>query len=213
MGNDLSVRITWLGHACFLVESDGYTILLDPYQDGYVPGLTPIRTEADQVICSHGHADHNAAEVASIKANGTSPFQITAIDTWHDDQQGALRGKNRIHILDNGCLKVAHLGDLGCELTPEQKAQLTGLDAVMVPVGGYYTIDAVQAKQLMDELCPKVIIPMHYRSEQFGYDVLGTLDLFTDLCDLVVEYPGNELEITSDTEAHVAVLQYAAERR
>lgn len=211
MNGDQSIKITWLGHACFQIECDGYTIIFDPYVDDYVPGLAPLRAKANQVLCSHRHSDHGAVEVISVEEKKETPFQVTEIQTWHDDQEGALRGSNTIHVLDNGKLKLAHLGDLGCELTEKQKKQLTGLDAVMVPIGGYYTIDAKQARKLIDELSPKVIIPMHYRSERFGFDVLGTLDLFTDLFDVVVEYPGNALELTADTEPHVAILQYCSE--
>lgn len=211
METNKTITITWLGHSCFLAESEGYTIMLDPYRDGYVPGLSPIKASANQVLCSHGHADHGAVEVATVIPKEASPFRVTEIGTYHDDQKGALRGMNTIHILDNGNIRVAHLGDLGCELTAEQKKELTGLDAVMVPVGGFYTIDARQAKKLVDEIQPKVIIPMHYRSERFGFDVLGTLEDFTDLCEVVVEYPGNALEISEDTKPHVAVLEYCAE--
>lgn len=203
-----SIHITWLGHACFKVESGGYSIVLDPYADQYVPGYSNIREHANQVLCSHGHTDHNFTDGVTLEPGGVSPFTITTLDTFHDDQQGALRGVNRIHILDAGSLRVAHLGDLGCELEPDQKEALKGLDAVMIPIGGYYTIDAAQAKRLTDEICPKVIIPMHYRGDTFGYDVLGTADAFTDQCEVVVEYPGNTLEITPDTEPHTALLRY-----
>ena len=108
--------------------------------------------------------------------------------------------------MDDGSVRAAHLGDLGCGLTAEQKEQLKGLDALMIPVGGFYTIDAVQAKAIVDELQSKVVIPMHYRSEAFGYDVLGTVDDFTELFELVVEYPGNALEVTEETAPHTAVL-------
>lgn len=208
MDRGQNIKITWLGHACFQVECDGYTVILDPYADDYVPGLAPLRAKANQVVCSHGHSDHSAAELITVEKKQKSPFQITQIQTWHDDREGMLRGSNTIHVFDNGEFRIAHLGDLGCELTAEQKNQLAGLDAVMVPIGGYYTIDAEQARKLMTELSPKVIIPMHYRSDRFGFDVLGTLDMFTDFFEVVVEYPGNTLEVTADTEPHVAVLQY-----
>ena len=92
-----------------------------------------------------------------------SPFTITEIHTWHDDARGTKRGSNCIRIFDDGTYRVAHLGDLGCELEPEQIEALKGLDAVMIPVGGFYTIDAKQAKALIDQIEPRVTIPMHYR--------------------------------------------------
>lgn len=201
------MNITWLGHSCFRIESKGYAIVLDPYQDGKVPGYLPVREEADQVLCSHGHGDHCAVECVTLRQSGTSPFTVETIETWHDDQQGALRGANTIHILDDGQCRVAHLGDLGCDLTSEQKARLQGLSALMIPVGGHYTIDAAQAHKLAGELAPTVVIPMHYRRDGFGYDVIGTLEAFTTLCGDVAAYPGSELELTPETGSQTAVLR------
>ncbi|RHP48078.1 MBL fold metallo-hydrolase [Clostridium sp. AF32-12BH] len=202
------MKITWLGHSCFKLESQGYTIILDPYEDGYVPGLAPVRETADAVFCSHEHNDHNARTVVTLKNSDVpSPFAITEIHTWHDEVQGAKRGANGIRIFDDGTYRVAHLGDLGCELEPEQLEQLKNLDAVMIPVGGFFTIDAAQAKKLVDQIQPRVTIPMHYRSENFGYDVLGTLEDFTALCDCVVEYPGNSIELNEEMLQQTAVLK------
>lgn len=208
MEKEHAVRITWLGHACFKVEFGEYAVVIDPYQDDYVPGFGAVRETAQLVLCSHDHADHNFAEAVKIEPRESSPLQVTKIEVFHDDREGSLRGKSTIHILDDGVLRVAHLGDIGCELTAEQKKELSGLDAVMIPVGGFYTIDAAQAKKLVDEILPKVVIPMHYRGENFGYDVLGTVDQFTDLCELVVNYPGAALEVSKETQPHVAVLTY-----
>lgn len=177
------MKITWLGHASFLLDADGYQLVLDPYEDGYVPGLSNIREEADLVLCSHEHNDHNARQVVALKEGGISPLTITEIDTWHDEVQGAKRGSNKIFILDDGKEKIAHLGDLGCELEEEQMAKLMNLDAVMVPVGGFFTIDAGQAADLVKKLNPKKIYPMHYRDDElgFGYEIIGTVKQFTDL--------------------------------
>lgn len=93
------MKITWLGHSCFTVESQGYRIVLDPYKDGSVPGLAPVRVEADQVLCSHGHGDHCGTEGVSLRQGRPSPFTVETINTWHDDKEGALRGPNTIHVL------------------------------------------------------------------------------------------------------------------
>lgn len=201
------MNITYLGHSCFKVESQGYSIVLDPYQDGKVPGYAPVRETADEVLCSHGHGDHCGVENVTRKQGGVSPFTVETINTWHDDQQGALRGPDTIHILDDGQCRLAHLGDLGCELTPEQKERLKGLTALLIPVGGYYTIDAAQAAKLAGELSPGLVIPMHYRGDGFGYDVIGTLDQFTALRDDVKEYTSSELELTPETANQTAVLK------
>ena len=202
------MKLTWLGHSCFKVESQGYRIVLDPYETDSVPGYRPVEEQADQVLCSHGHQDHAGVDrVAVRRESGPSPFQVETVQTWHDDAQGAIRGTNTIHILDDGRCRIAHLGDLGCALSREQQEKLRGLDALLIPVGGYYTIDAAQAKGLVDALQPRVVIPMHYRSGEFGYDVLGTVEQFTDLCDHVVRIQGSELELTPETERQVAVLR------
>lgn len=201
------MTLTYLGHSCFLVESQGYQILFDPYEPDSVPGYRPISAQADQVLCSHEHRDHHGVDQVTLRQGGLSPFTVETISTWHDDQQGALRGSDTIHILDDGQCCVAHLGDLGCELSDQQKGQLKNLTALMIPVGGFYTIDALQAKALIDELKPQVVIPMHYRGNGFGYDVIGTLDAFTQLCGNVIEYPGSQLELTAETPSQVAVLK------
>lgn len=200
------MTLTWLGHSCFLAESQGYQILLDPYEPGSVPGYLPLSVQADQVLCSHEHRDHHGVDQVTLRQGGVSPFAVETIFTWHDDQQGALRGPNTIHILDDGQCRIAHLGDLGCELTAQQKEQLKGLNALLIPVGGFYTIDAHQAKALADELKPQVVVPMHYRGDGFGYNVIGPLEAFTDLCSGVTAYTASQLEITPQTPHQVAIL-------
>lgn len=201
------MTITYLGHSCFALESKEYRVILDPYQPDSVPGYRPLHEEADRVLCSHDHRDHNGADQVTLGRGGEAPFTVTTLSTWHDDVQGAKRGPDTIHILDDGQCRVAHLGDLGCELTGEQLDQLRGLDALMIPVGGFYTIDARQARDLADLLKPRVVIPMHYRGEGFGYDVIGPLSDFTALRGDVVEYSGSQLELTPETRAQTAVLR------
>ena len=201
------MTITYLGHSCFSLESKEYKVILDPYQPDSVPGYRPLHEEAERVLCSHDHRDHSGTDCVTLGRGGEDPFTVTTLSTWHDDVQGAKRGPDTIHILDDGQCRVAHLGDLGCDLTAEQLDQLRGLDALMIPVGGFYTIDARQAKALADELKPRVVIPMHYRGEGFGYDVIGPLSDFTALCGDVVEYSASQLEITPETRAQTAVLR------
>ena len=140
----------------------------------------------------------------------TPAFQVERLDTFHDDSQGSQRGKNTIHILSSQGLRVAHLGDLGCSPAPEQMDRLMGLDALLIPVGGYYTIDAQQAHALVRALKPRVVVPMHYRSDTFGFDVISRLEDFLALCGQVVRYEGNTLELTRHTPAQTAVLTYQA---
>lgn len=200
------MTLTWIGHSCFRLEEDGYTILLDPYEDNKVPGLAAVRENANLVLCSHEHGDHNARQCVNLVAGGKNPWQITRIDTYHDDKKGALRGENTIHVLDNGSCRIAHFGDIGCPLTEGQAGQLQGLDVALVPVGGYYTVDAPQAKEIMDTIRPRVIIPMHYRSESFGFDVIGPVEGFTEFYQDVVWLKGSTFAYDGKTAGRVVVL-------
>lgn len=203
--------VKWLGHACFHISEGDYSIVIDPYDDGGVPGLRPVRATANEVICSHGHHDHNNTDAITIAAGKSeNPFSIEKIHTFHDPEGGRLRGENTIHILSAGDVRIAHFGDLGCDLTQEQINALGHLDAVLCPVGGYYTIDAKQAKTLLDSLDAGIIIPMHYRSDSFGYDVIGTLDEFTSLypADSVRSLDDNSVEILPGAKKEVVVPKY-----
>lgn len=172
------LKIEYLGHACFRLENGGQRIVLDPYENGSVPGYKPLRLEAEFVYCSHDHHDHNAAKLVKLKQGGKPNFKLETLLTDHDDAGGTLRGKNTVHIFSFGSLRLAHLGDLGRELTPAEQKKLHGVDVLLIPIGGYYTIDAETAKKVVDSVAPGAVIPMHYRTETADYDVLGGLDEF-----------------------------------
>ena len=204
------VMVQWLGHACFKVTAGEYSVVIDPYEDGYVPGIGRLRTTAAGVLCSHDHKDHGYTEAVTVRPfDGEVPFRIRTIDSWHDDKQGELRGRNQIHVLDTGRLRLVHLGDLGCMLTEEQFEQIGTPDVLMIPVGGFYTINAAMAKVIADRTGARVVIPMHYRSEAFGFDVLDTLDAFTgqyagagpEIC----RYAGDTLVVGPETPGQIAV--------
>jgi L-ascorbate metabolism protein UlaG (beta-lactamase superfamily) len=173
------MKLTYLGHATFLIEGDGTKILIDPYDEkvGYpVPSV-----EADAVLISHEHADHTNVAMAKGKppvvrglADGdwrkivkqpVGKVSVSSVATYHDDTQGSQRGRNTVFILETEGLRIVHLADLGHLLDDSQANAIGHPDVVMIPVGGYYTIDAAQAKQVLDGLRPKVVIPMHYKTE------------------------------------------------
>lgn len=197
------MKITWEGHSCFKVETEQGSVVFDPYQNGSVPGLGDLDLTADLVLCSHEHGDHNARE--RVKLTGKAPsFKTSQIKCFHDEVKGAKRGKNTIHIIESEGMKIAHMGDLGHEL--EDVSLIKNCDVCMVPIGGFYTIDAAAAKKIMDKVNPRIIIPMHYRSDKFGFDVIGTLDSFTKYYDNVVVYNSSSAEVTKDTKPQVMVL-------
>ena len=204
------LTITWHGHSCFTISCNGYDVVLDPYAPGSVPGLPELSLTADMVLCSHEHSDHGYTQAVRIRENGTeNPFQITKIDTFHDDASGSMRGPNRIHILEAGGLKAVHLGDLGCGLTAMQADLLKKPDVLLIPVGGYYTIDAAQAAEIVERLSPRVTVPMHYRSDTFGYPVIGRLEEYTSRCSNEILYDTNVMTVDERTRVQTAILTLA----
>ncbi len=165
--------IRHIGHAEFLIETESATrIITDPYDDscGY-----PVRHEtADIVLVSHGHHDHNAVENVSgdpviISRAGTyTPAQgirITAIKSYHDPVHGAQRGENLIFLIEAEGLRMIHAGDLGCMPDEEQIRIMKNTDILMIPVGGFFTIDGNQARITAQALEARIILPMHYKTK------------------------------------------------
>ena len=176
------MKITWLGHSCFLLEQDGFRIVTDPYTG--VPGYPDPRVEAHAVYCSHGHQDHCAVDcVTLLPYAGNSPFTVREIASFHDDRGGAQRGGNTIRVFTAGGVSAAHLGDLGHQLSREQIQALDSPDAVLIPVGGFYTIDAKQARSICFAVQPRCVVPMHYHHPPYGLPVVGGVEGFLDLWD------------------------------
>ncbi len=200
------MKLTWLGHACFLLESDGYRVMLDPCQN--VPGVENTAGEVDAVYCSHQHFDHYYTEELRVTNRLPSPVTVQKIASFHDEVQGAKRGKNTIHVLTAEGITVVHLGDLGHLLDAEQVAQIQHCDVLLLPIGGTYTLDVCTAKRVADAIAPRIIIPMHYRKGEMGFEVLQTLDEFTAQYDAQsVHYlPDNTLELHDEVLAHGGVV-------
>ena len=174
------MNIKWLGHASFLITSDaGTKIITDPCVIGGGLSYGQIKESADIVTVSHDHADHN--NVAAVQGSpkvvrGTvevKGIKFKGIPTYHDDAGGRQRGKNTILCFEVDGIRVCHLGDLGHQLSDSQLAELGEIDVLLIPVGGFYTIDAKLAGQLCDRLKPKVIIPMHYKNDKCAFPIAG----------------------------------------
>ncbi len=192
--------LTWYGHSCFKLDfGSGGSVIFDPYSPGSVPGTElPDELEADMVLCSHQHGDHNAA--GRIRLSGNKPaFQLSLFDSFHDPNRGAKRGKNKIALVEYGGFRAVHLGDQGCPLTRDQAEALKRTDLLLVPVGGFFTIGPDEAAAICEQLRPRVIVPMHYRRGERGFDVLLPLSAFTEKFGSSREIQGNRLEIGPDT--------------
>ena len=191
------MKLTWLGHACFLLEQEGYKIVIDPYTG--VEGYPELKVQAHEVLCSHHHFDHDAVDCVELLPERGSPFAIRTVDTCHDDQGGVLRGPNTIHIFSAGDVTVAHLGDLGHQLTEQQLTAIGRVDGILVPVGGVYTVDALGAKQVCESIAPKWVVPMHYHHAPYGLPNVAGVEDFLALWQSATRFERAELEITSET--------------
>ena len=194
------MKLTWLGHACFLLEQEEYRIVVDPYTD--VPGYPPLQVQAHEILCSHHHFDHDFTQAVTLLPRRESPFTVRRVETCHDDQGGALRGANTIHILTAGGITVAHLGDLGHQLTARQLADIGPVNGVLVPVGGVYTIDAAGARAACEAVGASWAVPMHYHHAPCGLPNVGGVEPFLALwpAEKVHALPGRVISVTAETD-------------
>ena len=176
--------IRWIGHSCFrLTMNDGATVVTDPF-DGSV-GYERPRGHVDLVTISHEHFDHNhigALEPETvIRDAGHFPGKVavTGFASFHDDAHGAKRGPNVMFLIEGDGARVLHLGDLGHDLSDAQIAAFGRVDALLVPVGGVYTIDARQAAALARRIGARVTVPMHYKTPRLTFE-LGGVELFIE---------------------------------
>lgn len=191
--------ITCIGHAKFLIElENGMRIVTDPYDA--TCGYPVTETAADVVLVSHGHHDHNAVETIPgtprvIDQAGVHELsdgvRVLAIEANHDDAGGSKRGKTLLFCLEAEDLRVMHLGDLGHVPTAEQCAMLGHADVLMVPVGGFYTIDAQQARETAELFEASVVLPMHYRTQVNADWPIQPVTAYTSLC----EWPAESLDL------------------
>ncbi len=208
--------IRCIGHAQFLIELEsGLRIVTDPYDD--TCGYPVLQTAADVALVSHGHHDHNAVHTLKgkprvISAVGTYDLadgvRVTAITADHDDANGTKRGKTLLFDLFAEGMHIAHLGDLGHLPTTPQCQMMGHPDVLMIPVGGFYTIDAKAAKQTAEMLHARVVLPMHYRTRANADWPIAPVADFTALYGM----PAEEIDLLRvtagdlDCQPHVAVL-------
>ncbi|HBQ50462.1 hypothetical protein A3B42_03090 [Candidatus Daviesbacteria bacterium RIFCSPLOWO2_01_FULL_38_10] len=213
--------IYWLGQACFRLKSKNATVVIDPYDPDFTGLKLPKDLQADVVLTTHDHKDHNNVSAISGPSGATPPsFKdpgeyevagavVTTISSFHDNSQGSERGKNIIFhlLLDN--LNIVHLGDLGqAKLTEEQIAQIGQTDILLIPVGSVYTIDAKAASDIVSQLEPKIIIPMHFKTEGLKFE-LEPIDNFLKEMGAEGALPQPKLSITKEKlpeEPQVVVL-------
>jgi len=164
------MEITWLGHSCFKIKGRQATIITDPYSPdlGYSLG----KLNASIVTISHQHPGHSfTAGVGGDPRAITGPGEyeisnvlVIGVATFHDKDRGKIRGDNTAYLIEIDEISICHLGDLGHVLTDEQVEELGNVDVLLVPVGGVSTIDPPVAAEIVRQLEPKAVVPMHYRT-------------------------------------------------
>ncbi len=217
------MRIKWYGHACFLLDWGEVQVLTDPFDQtvGY-----PLPSEqVDFITVSHEHYDHNhtagvPGEPTVFRGPGEQThaelskigLRVTGFPSFHDPEQGTLRGANTIFRFTHHNLVVVHLGDLGEDLSESLVEEIGSVDILLVPVGGTYTLDAQGAYEVVQTLRPKVVIPMHYHTPVLKFE-LAKVTEFTRLFPQAEEVSGSEItivgsELVASNEPKIIRLNY-----
>jgi len=182
------MEITYLGHSSFKIKGKTAAVVTDPFSSEMVGFKFP-KTEADIVTISHQHQDHNhqnlvegnpfiISEPGEYEVKGVSVF---GYPSFHDSASGAERGENIIYVIETEGLRICHLGDLGSAIPPKTLEEISDIDVLMIPVGGVVTIGPKEAVDLISQIEPNIVLPMHYRApgiDKIKFGDLATLDVF-----------------------------------
>ena len=221
------MNIIWHGQSCFKIitsprKNSQVNIVIDPFDEGI--GLKVPKLEADILLITHSHRDHNNIKAVGAPTSASLPFLISSpgeyeikevfiqgIPSFHDNCQGKERGENTIYTIETEEMKICHLGDFGQkELTSEQLEKIGEIDILMIPLGGIYTISAKEAIKVMSQIEPKITIPMHYQIPKLKIKLEGLKEFLKTLGIKSIE-PINKLSIKkkdlSVEEAKIVVLK------
>ncbi len=217
------IDIYFLGQACFRIKGKSTTVVVDPYNAAFT-GLSPLKLEADIVCISHDHQDHSEKSVVKGAGEGADPFvisgpgeyeiqgvNIVGVSSFHDDKEGAERGRNVIYQITIDGVDIVHLGDLGQKKLTQAQIEEISCDVLLIPVGGVYTIDGKEAVEIVSQLEPKVVIPMHYKLAKLKFDLADVSQFLTAMGkekpEQMPKYSISEDRMPEDME--IAVLEAA----
>lgn len=213
------MELTWLGHSCFRLRGKDATLITDPPSP--TTGYTLGRISADIVTISHEHVGHNyvkgvGGEPKVIDGPGeyeVSQILISGVQTYHDAERGQRLGKNTAYLITMDDIQICHLGDLGGALDDRAQEALNGADVLLIPVGGGNALNADRAAEVIAQLEPSLIVPMHYATPAYkmGDAVLDPLDKFCKSMGVEMMEPLPKLVITRSSlpsESQVVLLSY-----
>ena len=211
------MKIKWLGHSCFLITNQrGINILIDPFDATL--GYTMTKEKINIITISHEHYDHN--NTMGIKGKptvlkgavqrDTHKMFFKGIPSYHDSAYGKYRGINTIFVIKVDEMILCHLGDLGHLLEDVQLTEIGQVDILFIPVGGYYTINYQQAEQIIAQIKPKIVLPMHYKTDAIQWS-LDPLSVFLNKKQNIKIVGNNAFEICPQSlpeETTIYVLDY-----
>lgn len=213
------MEISYLGHSSFKIKGKSAVLITDPFSSSMV-GLKFPKVEADIVTISHSHQDHNfiagvsgspfvVNEPGEYEVKGMSVFGFSS---FHDDKSGAERGRNIIYVIDVDGIRICHLGDLGSVLNQRNLEELNGVDILMIPVGGTWTIGPKEASDVVGQIEPTVVLPMHFKVPQINeknFGQLKSLEEFLSYMGTGIVEKLDKLSLTKDklpAETKIVVL-------
>jgi L-ascorbate metabolism protein UlaG (beta-lactamase superfamily) len=214
------VDVTWLGHGCFRLRGRGAAAVTDPYPPSI--GLKLQRLDADLVTVSHEHENHNYTQVVrdAYEIRGPGEYEVAGVSvigvsTYHDAEKGATRGRNTVYLIEIDDVRICHLGDLGHKLGDAEAEAVASPDVLLVPVGGRTSINAAQAAEVVRQLEPRFVVPMHYAIPGLKIE-LDTIERFLKEMGVASSEPQPKLSVqksSGDYETKVVVLEPKVEPR
>ncbi len=206
--------VTWLGHGCFRLRGRGAAVVTDPYPPSI--GLKLQRLDADLVTVSHEHENHNYTQVMrdAYEIRGPGEYEVAGVSvigvpTFHDAEKGAKHGRNTVYLIEIDDVRVCHLGDLGHRLDDAEAEAISSPDVLLVPVGGNTAINAAQAAEVVRQLEPRFVVPMHYAIPGLKLQ-LDTLDRFLKEMAVTSAEPQPKLSVQASSgeyDTKVVVLE------
>jgi len=214
--------VTWLGHGCFRLRGRAAAVVTDPYPPAV--GLKLARMDAEVVTVSHEHDNHSFTQVVrdgAYEIRGPGEYEVAGVSvigipTYHDDEKGARHGRNTVYLIEIDDVRVCHLGDLGHKLEDAEAEAVTTPDVLLVPVGGASAMNGAQAAEVVRQLEPRYVVPMHYAIPGLKLK-LDPIDRFLKEMGVTVSEAQPKLAVqkssVTEYETKVVVLEPKAEVR
>jgi L-ascorbate metabolism protein UlaG (beta-lactamase superfamily) len=206
--------VTWLGHGCFRLRGRSAAVVTDPFPPAI--GLKLPKLDADLVTISHEHENHSYTQVMrdAYEIRGPGEYEVAGVSvigvpTFHDAQKGAMHGRNTVYLIEIDDVRVCHLGDLGHALDDAEAEAISSPDVLLVPVGGHTAINAAQAAEIVRQLEPRYVVPMHYAIPGLKLE-LDPLDRFLKEMAVTASEPQPKLSVSASSgeyETKVVVLE------